>query len=363
MKIGIDASRAFAGGKTGTEEYSHQLLRYLTETDTTGSEIFLYVKQGTLVDFALPSNFSLREIQGDFLWTQWHLARELRRNPVDALFVPAHSVPFLHPRKSVVTVHGLEFKNCPDCYARKERIILEINTQLSILFAAKIIVPSENTKRDLMKFYKVPPEKISVIYHGASIMPVAGERKNRDGFNILFIGRLERRKNVARMIRAFDAFMRKMEETPEARGKNAKLILAGKRGFGYEEIQETIARSEYRENIIEKGYVSEKEKKELYANADIFLFPTLAEGFGLPVLEAMSYGVPVITSRSSALAEIAGEGALLVEPADEMEIVSALEKLFKNKEEREDLVRRGYDNLQRFGWEKCAKETWKVLTE
>ena len=363
MKIGIDASRAFAGRKTGTEEYSHQLLRHLSGIDTTGGEIFLYVKQGTRADFALPSNFSLREVRGDFLWTQWHLARELRRNPVDALFVPAHSVPFLHPRKSVATVHGLEFKNRPDCYARKERIILEINTRLSILFAAKIIVPSENTKRDLMKFYKVPPEKISVIYHGASIMPVAGERKNKSGFDILFVGRLERRKNVARMIRAFDAFMRKLEEMSEARGKNVRLTLAGKRGFGYEEIQEAIVRSEYGKNIMEKGYVSEREKRELYANADIFLFPTLAEGFGLPILEAMSYGVPVITSRSSALAEIAGEGALLVKPEDESEIALALEKLFENKEEREGLIRRGYDNLQRFGWEKCARETWKVLTE
>ncbi|MFA7170464.1 MAG: glycosyltransferase family 1 protein [Candidatus Paceibacterota bacterium] len=361
MKIGIDISRAFVKEGTGTEEYSRQLVTHLASMDTGADKFFLYVKEGTKIDFTLPSNFSVREVRGNFLWTQWHLAWELWIHPVDVFFVLAHTIPFLHPRKSVVTVHGLEFKNCPDCYTWKQRRILERDTRFSIASAAKIIVPSENTKRDIVKFYKVPLEKISVVYHGAPVVSDIEKKNNREVFNILFVGRMEKRKNVARMVRAFGMFMQKMEESSPGCGENVRLILAGKVGYGHKEIQKEITKSAYGKNIIEKGYVSEKEKEKLYADADVFLFPSLAEGFGLPVLEAMSYGVSVVTSRETALAEIAGDAALLVDPTREEDIAYALWKLFVSLEEGENLVRKGYENLHRFSWEKCARETLDVL--
>jgi len=172
---------------------------------------------------------------------------------------------------------------------------------------------------------------------------------------------MEKRKNVARMVRAFGMFMQKMEESSPGCGENVRLILAGKVGYGHKEIQKEITKSAYGKNIIEKGYVSEKEKEKLYADADVFLFPSLAEGFGLPVLEAMSYGVSVVTSRETALAEIAGDAALLVDPTREEDIAYALWKLFVSLEEGENLVRKGYENLHRFSWEKCARETLDVL--
>lgn len=363
MKIGIDASRAFGGEKTGTEEYSYQFLRHLAGINTLADEIFLYVKEGARIDFVLPSNFFVKEIRGNFLWTQRHLAWELLLHPVEVLFVPAHTIPFWHPRRSVVTVHGLEFKNCPDCYTWKERTILEMNTRLSISFAKEIIVPSPSTKKDIVKFYKVLPDKISVVCHGAPTVLMVERKKNKEIFNILFVGRMERRKNVVRMVRAFGMFMREIEKSSPGCGENVRLILAGKGGYGYKEIQKEIKKSEYGKNIIKKGYVPSEEKEKLYADADVFLFPSLAEGFGLPVLEAMSHGVPVVTSRAGALAEVAGDGALLVDPVSEEEIAAALWKLFVSIEEGENLVRKGYENLQRFSWGKCARETWGVLKE
>lgn len=361
MKIGIDASRAFLGEKTGTEEYSHRILRHLASMDTGADEVFLYVKEGTRIDFVLPSNFLLREVPGNFLWTQQHLAWELLRHPVDVFFVPAHTIPFWHPRHSVVTVHGLEFKNCPDCYSLKERIILNMNTRLSIAFATKIIVPSDQTKRDLVKFYKVRPEKISVVRHGAPAPLTEDKKDNKDMFDILFVGRLEKRKNVARMVRAFGMFMREIERSSPGSGEKVRLVLAGKGGYGYGEVKKEIAKSAYGKNIIEEGYVSEKEKDKLFTEADVFLFPSRAEGFGLPVLEAMNYGVPVITSHASALEEVAGGGALLVDPVSEEEIAAAIWRLFVSIEEGEVLVLKGYENLKRFSWEKCARETWGIL--
>lgn len=364
MKIGIDASRAFVEEKTGTEEYSYELIRHLASDFFKEDEIFLFVKWGTHIDFALPSNFFVKEIEGNFLWTQWHLSYELMRNPIDVLFVPAHTIPLRHPQKSVATIHGLEFKSCPDCYSRKDRWILDINTRLSILFAKKIITPSEGTKQEIVKFYKVPPEKISVIHHGASARKTVEGKKDKDEFDILFIGRQERRKNIVRMIRAFDIFMKKIAQAEKGRaGRKARLILAGKKGLGYEEIREEIAKSQYKDNITEKGYITQKQKELLYVDADIFLFPTLAEGFGLPVLEAMSYGVPVTTSRAGALQEIAGDAAILVDPTDEAGMADALLRIFTDKDKREELVRKGYENLKRFSWDKCAKETWKVISD
>jgi len=131
MKIGIDASRAFLAEKTGTEEYSHELIRQFAQLENSGCEFVLYIKNGAKTDFELPHNFLVREIGGNFLWTQFHLSSEMMRNEIDVLFVPSHSIPFIHPFKTVATVHGLEFKAVPDSYSLKSRIILEINICLS----------------------------------------------------------------------------------------------------------------------------------------------------------------------------------------------------------------------------------------
>jgi glycosyltransferase involved in cell wall biosynthesis len=224
-------------------------------------------------------------------------------------------------------------------------------------------VPSENTKKDLARYCQVAPEKISVIYHGAPLRKAEEKIKGQGGFNVLCVGRIERRKNLAAAVRAFGKFLDKIGETPGASGDEIRLILAGRRGFGWEEVRREITRSPYGKNIMEKGYVSHEEKDKLYADADVLLFPTLAEGFGLPVLEAMSYGVPVIASKIPVLTEVAGNGALLVEPTDEQGFADALWNIYASISAGEELVAKGYENLARFSWEKCAEETWKVLTE
>ncbi len=364
MKIGIDASRAFWKERTGTEEYSYQLLRHLAKLEgVSRHEILMYVKEGARIDFELPSNFILREVRGNFLWTRLRLSAELRKHPVDVLFVPAHALPSFAPARSVVTVHGLEHKRCPDCYSWKDRLSLEANALLSILPAARIIAPSESTKEDIIRCYKAAPERVSVIYHGAAPKSRAAAEGAADKrrFEILFIGRLEKRKNVARMVRAFGKFRKNIGDA--GGGKKIRLVLAGKDGFGSGEIRKEISRSEYGGDIMAEGYISEEEKEKSYENADVFLFPSLSEGFGLPILEAMGRGVPVITSRASALAEVAGSAAMLVDPADEEAIAAALEKLFRNEGAREELARKGYENARKFSWDRCAEETWKVLTE
>lgn len=343
--------------RTGTEEYSFELVKSLAASGLSREhEIVLFVKRRSRIGFALPSGFSVREIGGDFLWTQLSLSWELLRRPVDVLFVPAHTVPIVHPRRTVATVHGLEFRRCPDCYSRRARWLLEINTRLALRSASRVIVPSQGTRKDLMAIYGIEDKRISVISHGAPGIRPRADAGAGGTFDVLFVGRLERRKNVVRMVRAFDCFL---DSLPAA--ESARLILAGALGFGGYEIEREIAACRHKDAILVKGYVPEEEKQELYASASAFFFPTLAEGFGLPILEAMSHGVPVIASRGGAAEEVSGGAALLVDPEDEAEMARALAELHRDRSKRGDLRRKGYENLSRFSWQKCARETWEVL--
>jgi glycosyltransferase involved in cell wall biosynthesis len=358
MEIGIDASRAFSPEPTGTERYCHALIRELARLDSQ-HHFILYVRAGTKPDpdMELPPNFSVREIGGDFLWTQLSLAWELLRRPPEILFVPAHTVPLLRRCPAIATVHGLEFRKCPDCYSWCERFILEINTRINISCAKKLIAPSENTRRDILEAYHVRPDKVRVVYHGVDKNDLS--RKEHDGFNFLFIGRLEKRKNLVRLIRAFDIFKQGLEKV-EA-GEKITLTLAGKDGYGSEEIKRAITESPHRDDIDAAGYVSETQKKESYSLADAFVFPSLYEGFGLPVWEAMSCGVPVICADDSSLEEIAGGAALLVDPRDEADIAGCMDTVYHDKGTREELTQRGYARIADRSWERCARETLSAI--
>lgn len=354
MKIGVDFSRAFLKERTGTEEYAYQLFKQFISINPGDNEFIFYVKSDSDAQEFLPDFCFLKKIKGRKFWTQLHLSWEMFKNPVDILFIPSHTIPFFHPKKSVVTIHGLEFKYFPQSCGWKERIMLEFGTFISAKLSSKIIVPSWNTKRDLIKFYKINPKKIFIVSHG--FRRIVEKRKNEHrGFNLLFVGRLEKRKNIVGIIRSFNFFMDSVGD------RECRLILAGRNGYGFGEIEEEILKSNYKENIILTGYVSEDQKNLLWKEADVFVFPSFYEGFGLPVLESMAYGVPVICSKGSALEEISFGSALLVDPYNYLEIADATLKIFKDKALRSEMIERGYENIKKFSWEKCASQTLDII--
>ena len=365
MNIGIDASRAFEKERTGIEEYSYQLIKNLTMMDLKSHQIFLYTRKNPVINFNLPDNFKLKIIPLSKFWTQIGLASEMLKNKPDVLFVPSYAIPQIHPSKTVVTIHGLEYKYFPECYSLKERLFLELNTLFSVKWSSKIIVPSENTKKDLVKFYGVDEGKIKVVYHGvdSSKYQVASiKRQDKKSFDILFVGRLEKRKNLVNLIKAFDMFNNQSRRRYSGMSPS-RLIIAGKTGFGFKEIKKTIQESSFSKDIILKNYISEEEKDELYKKADLFILPSLYEGFGLPVLEAMNYGVPVICSNASSLPEVAGDAALLIDPNNTQEIAEAMNKVFNDDDLRNKMIEKGFENVKRFNWKKCAKETADVLLD
>lgn len=369
MIIGIDASRAFLKRRTGIEEYAYQTIKHLRgvipETDT----VVLYVrKKLTLIsgrklmvrlpeiDFDLPKNWSVRGIWAPRFWTQIALSWQLWCRPPEVLFVPAHTVPFIHPKRSVVTIHGLEYEFCTAGYSPWARFYMRASIRFSCRVAETVICVSENTKQDVIRLYGTPAEKIVVIYEGYAQgheERARGTVKNSEPY-LLFIGRLEERKNIVRMIEAFEILKEKY-------GIPHRLKLVGKPGFGYGKIQDKLRTSRYRDAIDECGYVTEQEKWVLLKNAEVFLFPTLYEGFGIPVLEAQSVGVPVVTSLISSLPEVAGAGAVYVDPLSGTEIASGIQKVLSDQGLRDGIIEKGRANVERFSWKMCASQVATVL--
>lgn len=372
MHIGIDASRAFLNRRTGIEEYSYQVIRHL-RNELADASVTLYVRKTfsvvnrqprwTLpeIDFDLPPKWRVKGIWAPRFWTQGGLSLEMLFHSPEVLFVPAHTVPFIHPKRTIVTVHGLEYEFSPESYGFWERLYMRWSIRYSVRSAARVIAVSENTKQDLMRLYRVAGEKVQVVYEGCGQREGEVQGRADKGKSevilpltaypqpyLLFIGRLETRKNIVRMIEAFEQFKEKT-------GLPHVLVLAGKPGFGYEKIKDHLSKSTYQKTIQEVGYVSEAEKWRLLRSADVFLFPSLYEGFGLPVIEAQSVGTPVITANTSSLPEIAGEGALFIDPLSSEALAGAMETLITDLEKRADIIEKATHNVSRFSWAQCAQ--------
>ncbi len=370
MIIGLDGSRAFLKYRTGIEEYSYQVIKHLRDTLPQEVAVRVYVRKKIVfkkshfawqlpeVDFELPKNWTLVGLWAPRFWTQVRLSLEMFFHPVDTLFIPAHTVPVIHPEDTTVVVHGLEYEVSPKSYSWWERIYMRGSIKYSVRVARKIIAVSQNTKRDLEMLYAVPAEKISVVYEGYQLVKnqesgIRNLEKNTKPY-LLFIGRLEERKNVARMVEAFEMAKEKLV-LPHA------LILAGKRGYGYEKIEARIRNSKFQSDIQELGYINESEKWELLAGADVFVFPSHYEGFGIPVLEAQSVGTPVVTSEVSSLPEIGGEGAVYVDPDRAESIAEGIQLVLKNEAVRSSIIEKGRYNVSQFSWSKCAQEIAEVI--
>ena len=380
MIIGIDASRAFLKRRTGIEEYSYQVIKHLRDELPSDVKVVLYVrkkvsfvhgriqKSSPEIDFELPKNWTVRALWAPRFWTQIALSLEMLFRAPDVLFVPAHTVPLIHPKKTVVTIHGLEYEYCKEAYSFWERIYMHFSIKFSCRVASTVICVSENTKKDVMKLYEVGEEKIVVIAEGyeqgEGVRGRGSEEKEGSvetqpsNLNpqpyLLFIGRLEERKNVVRIIEAFE-ILKEQYQIPH------ELVLVGKPGYGYERIRQKVASSKQRGEIIERGYVMEEEKWELLKNADVFLFPTLYEGFGIPVLEAQSVGIAVVTSNTSSLPEVAGEGAIFVDPMKTESIAEGVQQLLSNEGFRSGIIEKATRNVGRYSWARCAGEVAALL--
>jgi glycosyltransferase involved in cell wall biosynthesis len=365
MQIGVDASRLAVAARTGTEHYTWELLRALGQLDRRNS-YRLYCNRVPPTLPPLPSSFVLRPLPFPRAWSHGRLSLEMLLHPPDVLFVPAHALPLVPPRRSVVTIHDLGFLHHPEAHTRIQRLYYRLFTRLSARRATHIIAISEATKRDLQRFYGTPAAKISVIYHGVSpffqpihdravIEPVLRHYGIRTPY-LLFVSTVQPRKNVVRLIEAFAQVQRQLGP-----GNAPLLVLAGKRGWLTDQIERRAAELGIAEQVMFAGYVADDHLPALLNGALAYVVPSLYEGFGMTVLEAQACGTPVLASNVSALPEVVGEAGLLVDPYDVAAIADGIMRLVTDAELRASLRERGLRQVAEWTWQRTARETLAVL--
>jgi glycosyltransferase involved in cell wall biosynthesis len=370
MLIGIDASRAVTTQRTGTENYALHLIRELLLLGN-GHRFRLYFRQAPPVGL-FAADHEERVIPFPRVWTHVALSREMLARPPELLFVPSHVLPLAHPRRSVVTVHDLGYHYHPEAHTTWQNLYLRWSTRHNARNASRILADSEATRQDLMHYYRTPPAKISVVYPGLDekLVPVSDPAlmarvRARYGLEdpyLLYVGTLQPRKNLGRLVQAY-GHLRSLLAGQAPPRPAPRLVLAGKKGWLYEEIIGQTQALGLEGEVLLPGYVPEADLPALLSGALAFVFPSLYEGFGLPVLEAMACGAPVICSDTSSLPEVAGDAALLVNPREPEALAQAMLRLVLDGELRGELVARGLRQARHFSWRRCARETLAVLED
>ncbi len=274
------------------------------------------------------------------------------------LLLPLRSTP------AVLTVHDLIFRHLPQHHKPLNRWYLNLTMPLYCRRASHIIAVSEHTRQDLIAAYGLPPDRITPIHEAADPrfrpqppekVAVVGARYRLPHRYLLFVGTIEPRKNLTRLLEAFELL--------HAEGLTDGLVIVGKAGWLYEGFFTRLERSPARHAVLLTGYVPDDDLPAVYAGAQALVLPSLYEGFGLPVLEAMACGTPVACSRLSSLPEIGGDAALYFDPKETDDIFTALRSLLTDAELQADLRRRGIEQAGRFSWERTARETARVYRQ
>lgn len=356
MIIGIDGNEANVPNRVGVSVYTYELLSFFQKKSNEALRFIIYLRKDPATD--LPEEtpyFSYRLVKPDFIWSQMSLPVDLFMNmKPDVFFSPAHYAPRVSPVPTVVTIHDLAYKYFPNEFLSSDLYKLNKWTEYSVKKASQVICVSNHTKKDLISFYPQVEGKTTVVLNGfreKKLDTKKLELKTSTPY-ILFVGTIQPRKNVSTLIEAFEKFV---ETRP-----NYELKIVGKKGWLYDETLDSIKTSSARNQIKYLGFVNDSELESLYGNAYATVLPSFYEGFGLPVLEAMSHGSPVIASNTSSLPEVGGDAVLYCNPDDSNTIVDALEKL-QDPKLRKSLLMKSNKQISKFSWEKSAEETLKII--
>ena len=366
MVIGIDASRANREHKSGVEWYAYHLLRNFYKLDVK-NQYFLYSDRPLEVKLKnYPANFTSKVLNWPLprFWTMGRLTLEMLHQRPDILFVPSHTLPFIGGKKNIITWHDIGYERYPETYNAWELASLKQGARRAYKLADKIITVSNFTKNEIITRHNVPEERIEVIYLGCNHQrwqPVAAEQAGPllQQLNLtlpyfIYVGRLALRKNIIGLIRIYNRFREKYKSPHN-------LILVGPEGTYQNEINEEIKASPFKNEIKKLGWLNIDDLPALVSQAKALIYPSIYEGFGLPVLEAMSTGCPVIVSTAGSLPEIVGSAGLQVDAPDIEGFAAAMIKILEDQQLRQSLIERGSQRAANFTWENCAGQTLKVF--
>ena len=400
MVIGIDASRANLKRKTGTEWYAFYLIKNLAQIDRD-NHYLLYLNEDPSAELQAAvkdnPNFSLKVLHWPFrsFWTLGRLTWEMIVRRPDVLFIPAHTMPLVYPRRTINTIHDIAFARERDLYrsvavktdGRFSRWLVETlvrlvtlgqyhsssldylywSTNFALRRAWKIITVSNFTKQEILSFYpKTKADKIAVVHNGynaALYHPEHDQAKIEAALAkyglkqpyFLYIGRLEKKKNTPTLIEAL-AILRDIH--PEIQ---EKMVLIGDASFGYDEVKYVIEEFNLNKDVFMPGWVAEEDMSLVLNGASAFIFPSKHEGFGIPILQAMACGVPTAVSDIPVFREVAGDAVYYFDHQDKHAIAEAMASLVSDQELRQALIRKGLERAAGFSWEKCAAETKREI--
>ncbi len=376
LSIGVNAHLlSFTPGyrRAGISQYTEQIVRRFMEALPRSNDALTvfagpatppdgYVSDGVRW---VPSRLPTRHAPGRIVWEQIVAPIVSARAGLDVLFCPVNVVPLANPVPSVVTVHDLAFLAYPEAFHTAKRRYLTAMTRLSVRRARHIIAVSAHTRDDLVHHFGVRPERVTVIPNAADeryrpadtpddITRFKAANALPDRF-ILFVGTLEPRKNLRRLIEAFALF--------SGDDPGVKLVIVGASGWLTSDLAPLVQSRGLSDRIIFTGYVPDDDLPLWYQAATVFCYPSLYEGFGLPLLEAMACGVPVVTSRTSSLPEVAGDAARLVDPTDICGLASTLQSVLANDARRQAMSEAGIARSHAYSWERTAAATLAVIRD
>lgn len=357
MKIAVDA-RPLASPLTGIGRYTHALISRLIETQ---HEWYLYSDRPITAMLPKQDNLHFRSgnasggTPGSLRWAQWQFSKWAKKDEADVFWSPRHHLPLFLPERvrSVVTIHDVVWRRHPKTMQAKNYLIERLLMGPSIRQADKVICVSEFTLSEINLFYPQQTKKCSVIYEAADVLDVTENvlPKHIMPPYLLFVGTLEPRKNLARLLKSFACLDMRAAPT---------LVIVGSKGWGNLNIEALAKELNIAKNIILTGYVEDEELHTLYENALCLIMPSLYEGFGLPALEAMQYGTPVIYSSNTSLEEVVGQGGIAVDANSTESIKVAIESIC-NESTRTRLSRSALNQIKKFSWAEAADKTLRVL--
>jgi len=364
MLIGLVGYEANIKNRVGSNQYAFELMKAIYQMDKK-NDYLVYLPSSPLPDLPKERNgWHYRVIGPSRLWNIFGLPRALfLENPKPAvIFNPGHYSPLFFSVPLVISIMDLGYLRFPEQFTKRDLYQLTSWTASSIKKADHLFAISESTKNDIIERYQVTESKITVTYPGYDDknfqFPISNFQINKikkkykiPGDYLLFLSTLKPGKNIEGLI---EAFKLTISHQPSA----MKLVIAGKKGWLYQTIFDRVKEWGLTKRVIFTGFVDEEDVPALMAGAEIFILPSFWEGFGIPVVEAMACGVPVVVSKAGSLPEVVGEAGVMVDPYQPEDIARGIKEAIDN---RDELVKKGLEQVKKFSWEKCAQETLRVL--
>lgn len=365
MKIAIDLTST-PKNKTGIGRYLYNLVHALQEVDER-NQYYLFIQDDDIDGFDLyANNFHpvpvnskiLRKTYIRILWEQFVFPLRLKKLGVTLLHSPYFTMPYLSKVPKITTFHDMTYFILPEVHTSFKREMFKGYIKVSSRLADGILAISENTKDDIIKYANPKGKEIYVsplgvdwrFYEEHTVDENLLKSYGIKGKYFLYVGTIEPRKNILRLIKAYYML-------DESIRKEYKLVICGKKGWMYDEIFKYIQENHLEEYIHFTGFVKDDDLPVLYKGAKIFLYVSIYEGFGIPVIEGMACGVPTITSDTSSMKEIAGDAAINVNPYEENDIRNAIVRLLNDKQFYESLRVKGMERAKIYNWKQCAIKT------